>query len=228
MQIIKSQTCFRAKKNTELKITEAIQDQLDQNKKVLWLLSGGSAIDVAVSVGHKLAGHIRAKDLTVSLIDERFGKVGHKNSNWQQLKKAGFPHESFQSLFVLTGKSQDQTAENYASRLKKVLKACDYTLGLYGMGTDGHTSGMLPKRTNAEFALFKGSRLVVYYKGADYQRITTTSALITQLDLVVLFACGSAKRPIIENLYKDLPDYVQPVQLLKQAKDLVVFYGEEM
>ena len=46
----------------------------------LWLLSGGSCVAVAVEAA-KLVRADLADRLTVSLIDERFGAVGHSDSN---------------------------------------------------------------------------------------------------------------------------------------------------
>ena len=56
--------------------------------KVLYLASGGSSIPLSVAVLRAVPASLRAQ-VTVTLTDERFGPVGHTDSNWQQMREAG-------------------------------------------------------------------------------------------------------------------------------------------
>src|SRR5258708_2139506 len=69
-------------------LVNAILLPLQEQKTVLWLISGGSNIKIATAVMAKLIGN--ESNLWVTLTDERYGKVGHPDSNWQQLLEAGF------------------------------------------------------------------------------------------------------------------------------------------
>src|SRR3989338_1214878 len=69
-------------------IAKSILLQLQSNKRVLWLVAGGSCILVAIEVAKLISEHPH-KNLVVMLMDERYGVVGHPDSNWYQLLKDG-------------------------------------------------------------------------------------------------------------------------------------------
>ena len=82
-------------RSTKIKVTndivKKIAKQLAKNRTVLWLVSGGSNIDIEVSVLKMLElGNLDTGNLTIIAIDERYGKYDHKDSNSFQLRKAGF------------------------------------------------------------------------------------------------------------------------------------------
>lgn len=192
-------------------ITKAVR----AGKQVLWLVSGGSAIDIAVKTAKKLGN---GQQITVTLTDERFGSVGHSDSNWQQLLQAGFALPGALLLPVLQGETVYQTTKTFEQNLQNALLKADFKIGLFGMGVDGHTAGILP------YSLVgKTSDLAIYYQGSDYRRITIANSAIKQLDEAVLYAIGEAKKPALEQLQQDVSVASQPVQILKQVKSLTIF-----
>lgn len=197
-------------------LVEVISERLQQGERILWLVSGGSAIAVAVAVQKKLGPN---PGLTVGLIDERYGDMGHADSNWTQLTAAGFEPSAFAPLSVLQNKSLEETARDYEIKLAAALRDSDYRIGVFGIGADGHTSGILPGSPAAE-----SERLVTYYQGPDYQRVTTTPQLIQLLDEAVVYAMGATKKPALTALLNnDLPITEQPAQALKAAKKLTLY-----
>src|SRR5436309_2231321 len=110
---------------------------LTAGKHVLWLVAGGSAIEIAVLAGQRLQGTALA-NLTVTLTDERFGPPGHPNSNWQQLVEAGLALPGARLTPVLNGQTQAATAAAWEAALTEALANADYTLALLGIGPDGH------------------------------------------------------------------------------------------
>ena len=62
--------------------------ELTAGKKVLWLVSGGSNITASVQLMQNLADDL-TKNLTIMAVDERYGLVGHADSNEGQLLAAG-------------------------------------------------------------------------------------------------------------------------------------------
>src|SRR5450830_1401642 len=58
-------------------------DHLSKGERILWLLSGGSSIPIAIIASQSLQ-NIDLSNLFVSLTDERYGPIGHKDENWQQ------------------------------------------------------------------------------------------------------------------------------------------------
>jgi 6-phosphogluconolactonase/glucosamine-6-phosphate isomerase/deaminase len=193
-----------------------IASKLDRGR-VLWLVSGGSAIAVTAATAKLLAGRSLA-NLTVSLIDERYGDPGHPNSNWQQLMAAGLDLPGAILHPVLTGHSQLQSASDFQDFLREQFQISDYALGLLGIGPDGHTSGILPHSP----AVTAGG-LVFAYDGPDYRRITTTAAALAKLDEAIVYAVGPAKWPVLDQLETSLPAAVQPAQVLKSLPKLTIF-----
>ena len=110
-----------------------ISAQLGDGRRVLWLLSGGSAIAAAVEAAKLLQG-ADLSNLTVSLIDERYGEVGHADSNWAQLLAAGFDLPGATLHPVLSGLGQAETAEDFEHFLASQFAASDYVVGLLGIG----------------------------------------------------------------------------------------------
>lgn len=194
-----------------------IAAQLGQGRSVLWLLSGGSSVGVAVAAATQLAGQ-DLSGLTVSLIDERYGPASHPDSNWQQLEAAGLSLPGATLQPVLTGASQAETAEAFEHWLHQQFTNADYHLGLLGIGPDGHTSGILPHSPAVT-----APGLVCAYDGGGYQRITTTAAALARLDEAVVYAAGTGKWPVLDRLETDLPLADQPAQALKTVPKLTIF-----
>ena len=73
-------------------IAVRIGDDLTQGKRVLWLVSGGSNIAAEVAVMQMLTAQSKDKlqNLAILPMDERYGPQGHKDSNTEQLRAAGF------------------------------------------------------------------------------------------------------------------------------------------
>ena len=69
-------------------LTHKLQQYLQSGQSVVWLVSGGSNIPISVEVLKALKIKVKPtllKSLKVMLTDERYGPVGHLDSNWQQL-----------------------------------------------------------------------------------------------------------------------------------------------
>jgi 6-phosphogluconolactonase/glucosamine-6-phosphate isomerase/deaminase len=197
-------------------LARIINSKLEMGQNVLWLVAGGSAIKIAALVSKKLRKPL--KNLTVALTDERYGPVGYKDSNWQQLLKAGFRLDGASLQPVLRGKSLSQTAKEYSTVLRTGLKAADYSLALAGMGPDGHIFGIKPGSPAVV-----GGEDVLGYQWDDYIRITPTIKLIKQLDEVAVYAVGREKWPQFDLLKEDVSADKQPAQLLKQLKKVIIF-----
>lgn len=205
-------------------LAKNIAQHLKKGHRVLWLLSGGSSINIATEAA-KLLKDEKLDNLTVTLADERFGPVGHPDSNWAQLMQAGLSLPGAKLQSVLRGSNIVKTTEGFGFFLEKELKKADYRIGLIGVGADGHTFGILPSSPAVA-----ATRLVIYYQGHDFLRITPTVRFIPHLDEVVVYAVGKVKRKQIDGLKKSLPINSQPAQALKLAKKLVIFndqIGEE-
>ena len=219
---MKSKTNVDFRKTTSLAtaarlIARHIDAPLAEGKKVLWLLSGGSAIKLAVEVAKIIKDNPYLANLNVTLADERFGPVGHSDSNWQQLLDGSFSLPQAKLEPVLKGKSLNKTLTDYTDLLKNYSAQADYSLALAGIGSDGHTFGIKPGSPAID-----SEKLVVAFRWNDYTRLTPTTKFLQLLDEVVVYAIGKEKQPQLEALEQDLPIAKQPAQALKQVKKLIV------
>jgi len=186
-----------------------------KSKNILLLIPGGSAIELAIRV-LALSTDLKNK-LTVSLTDERFGEPGHVHSNWQQLKASGFEPEKWHCYPVLSGKDVNTTTRDFHDFLERQINKHNYISGIFGMGADGHTAGILPKSSAVG-----SSELASHYNGPDYERITVTPKFLKHLDEAFLYAVGETKHEQLNKLSNSTPVQKQPAQILKQAKLLTV------
>jgi 6-phosphogluconolactonase/glucosamine-6-phosphate isomerase/deaminase len=198
-------------------LADTIGEKLRNGQRVLWLVPGGSAIAVAAEASRHLQGS-PLENLTVTLTDERYGDVGHTDSNWPQLLAAGFELPGAQLLPVLHGKDMAATVQQFAATLKEALANADYRIGLFGIGNDGHAAGILPHSSAVDEIRFAHG-----YDGGTFKRITMTRPAITQLDEAVIYAIGKDKWPVLDRLETDVAIDDQPAQIVKQVPKVTIF-----
>jgi 6-phosphogluconolactonase len=204
-------------------LADRLAQKLGLGGSVLWLISGGSAIEIAVLAAKKLSGAELSR-LSISLVDERYGPVGHSDSNWRQLTAAGFELEGANLQPILENQNPEVTAANFEKFIGA--HAHDYKIALLGMGADGHTAGILPGSP-----ALTAPGLVCFYQGPDYQRLTLSRKGLESLDEAILFASGENKHQAVKDLSADLPPDEQPAQIIKQIPRWSVYndlLGEEL
>lgn len=119
---------------------------------------------------------------------------------------------------ILEDDDIDSATHRFSDFLNAALAEKRYVLGLFGLGPDGHTAGLLPGSP----ALDSG-QLADHYRAPDFERITITPRFLKHLDEAFIFAMGDNKAEQLDRLSQDLDTRNQPAQLLKQAKLLTVF-----
>src|SRR5579862_5568705 len=169
-------------------LSELLKTHLEKGENVLWLVAGGSAMDIAAEVAKRLSAGPNLERLTVTLTDERYGPVGHPDSNWRQLSERGFLLPGAHLMAVLDGSDMDGVVQKFAAALEKSIGSADYSVALAGMGADGHIFGI-----KAGSSAVDSPQNVVGYKWDDYERVTPTINLIKKLDEVVIYAVGQEK-----------------------------------
>ena len=199
-------------------IANSIKNQLNQGKHVLFMVSGGSSIEVEVKVS-TLIKSIPHQNLTVMMIDERYGSLGHKDCNWEKLIKDGFDLPEAKLIPILTGDDKPTTTEKFKLALEEEFKKADYKIGLFGVGVDGHTAGILP---DSEAVTCED--LVCSYETSTFSRITITEKAILKFDEAVAFIKGEEKWGEVKNLLEeDIDVSKQPSQILKKVPLLTIF-----
>lgn len=177
-------------------IATQISGKLANDKKVLWLVPGGSAAVVAIAASRLVTGV--DSSLYISLTDERPGPPGHSSSNWQQLKTSGFNYQNREYYEILQNRSNEEDAQAFGAWLSTTLTLADFKLGLFGIGVDGHTAGVLTTAKTEPQPV----ALTAYYSSSTAQRISVTPLLISRLDMAVVYAVGQDKQPVLEALDK--------------------------
>jgi len=200
-------------------------DELSGGPDVLWLVPGGSNIGAAVETMRAIPDGLSGR-LTVTLTDERFGPVGHAESNWFQLESAGFDTKNAVAVPVLTGLGDmESTAAAFAAKLDSLFSQSRVIIGHVGMGDDGHIAGILP---HSPAVSARG--LVCHYRTPTRDRISCTFDAIRRFTAVFLITSGEGKRAPLANLRRDLSLDDQPAQILKELTEAYVFHdapGEE-
>lgn len=203
-------------------VAVSILNQLQLGKHVLFFVTGGSAISVAVKVADILREHPKqnlTQNLTIMLTDERYGPVGHQDSNWQQLFEKGFHLPQAKQIPILTGDNREITTEKFNATLKQELVAADYRIALFGIGKDGHTGGMLPESPAVTYENFAFG-----YDTETFSRITVTPKVVEKLEEVVVWVQGEEKWGVVESLKeKNIDITKQPAQILKKVPLLTIF-----
>lgn len=186
-------------------ITARVQQELAGGKKVLWLLCGGSAISAEVEILQTLQKKSDTEHLAIMLMDERFGEYGHVDSNWQQLIQAGADFGGMYALPVMSevNKTMEETSSDYTKLTKVVLDNADIVIGIFGIGSDGHTAGMLPGSPAT-----KSNLLVAGYDSPPFVRITMTKNALENVDVAYALAFGDAKKTALEDLRANKKSFV--------------------
>lgn len=206
-----------------------ISDALNAGRKVLWLVCGGSNISVAAKAMERIRIRTAGESislLTVGLTDERYGPVGHKDSNWQQFVDANVNLSKVSLMPVLIGKSLEATVEEYSRsfemKVKNLRTSGGIVVAMFGIGADGHIAGILPHTEAAE-----STHLVAGYTAGPYIRVTLTFKALELVDTAYafVFSGGSTTK---ESMMKQLVDEEldledQPAQILKKLAEATLY-----
>lgn len=186
---------------------------------VVWLLSGGSAMAPEVAAADILKRqNLDLGRLTVTLIDERYGDPGHRDSNWKQLEQTGFNLPGANMVPVLvTGQPAAAVAEKWWHQLEGLL-AAGTSIGVLGIGPDYHIAGIKP-----DSPATRTSDAVCSYDWTDYRRITLTATGLERIGHLLVYATGPTKRPVLERIETSTAmSTTEPSQILKTLEDVTI------
>ena len=203
-----------------------ISGALIQGKKVLWLICGGSNIPTAVEAMKSIKHSVPADKLsllTVGQTDERYGPIGHPDSNWKQMQDDGFDFDGVRFVPILVGKPLHETVAEYERAIAPImddtLASGGLIVGHFGMGADGHIAGMLPHTPAVN-----DSRAVSGYEGAPFTRVTLTPPSLRKISAAYAFVFGASKRDAVRHLRdQDLSLDEEPAQILKELPDAQLY-----
>jgi len=199
-------------------VSEQLAEALGENKKVLFLLPGGSNIPAAIKVIEALPEELKSS-LTLGLTDERYGERGHKDSNEQQFKEAGLDLGSYSFLPMLFDLDFQETIRKVDYTYSTAFKESDVIIGYFGMGADGHIAGVLPHT----IAVNSGSMAMGYHT-ETFQRITLCLSSLVRLHKAFVGVFGKEKLDALRKL-KDHSETIddQPASILYKIEEASIY-----
>lgn len=206
--IIEAQTAQKANE-----VASEILQKYSDLKSALFLSGGKTPTHLFKAIAVKKC----IKAGAVGMVDERFGERLHKNSNELMIKNSGLIDylESLNIRFypMLEDKEIEETAKDYDEALRFIFKYFPKTVGILGIGEDGHTAGIPAILPVTRRILDDQSSLVTYFDNSMYDisiyrtarkygpRITMTFTALSQLDLIVLLVLGQKKREVLNSMF---------------------------
>lgn len=200
-------------------LQQRLVTELQAGKHVLWLVSGGSNINATVAVMPQIPVELR-DHLTLMLSDERYGAVGHADSNYQQFLDKGFNPGPARFIPTLqSDMSLEATAAAYSETVQAEFAKADIIISQLGIGADGHIAGALPGTVATT-----SDAWVVGYDSPPYQRITLTFPALKLIDVDYSLVYGPDKQAALTQLQSaNLPLAQQPAQILKLLPEAYVY-----
>lgn len=182
-------------------LAETLTSALQNHRQVIWLVPGGSNIPISIEAMRLLDDELTER-LVIMQTDERYVPADDPDCNWKQLRDGGFDVKRATAYPVTLPEthSLEMAVSRYEETMRREFEAAECIIGQFGIGPDGHTAGIKP---HSAATLTKS--LVSGYQAEDFTRITMTFPAIRRLDVVVTFAYGIEKRPVLERLVSDNP-----------------------
>jgi 6-phosphogluconolactonase/glucosamine-6-phosphate isomerase/deaminase len=231
MQIHTESDIESLKKQTAAFLTDLFTSS--KEKPLLFLTSGGSAFYILEHV-------IIPNDSRVSIgvLDERYSEDFAVN-NFTQLKNTAFFKRS-EKLFehiLDTSMGKGESLEDFAERYEALLRTWmvenpqGTIIATVGMGSDGHTSGMMPfpeDKEKFEKLFNDGHRLVVGYDAGDKnkyrERATTTMEFMRNIHYAVSYIVGESKKDAWQRVVLETGSLSEtPARILREMEDVSVF-----
>jgi 6-phosphogluconolactonase/glucosamine-6-phosphate isomerase/deaminase len=197
---------------------------LTEQKRVLWLICGGSNLPIAVEVMNLVRQNVSLFDLeklTIMQTDERYGPVGHTDSNWQQLLDLNFNMTGLKVHPILRNHSLVKTVEEFSEEINTNFAKADVILAQFGMGADGHIAGILPHSLGVS-----SNTPACGYEGEPFVRISLSFSSLEKIHIAFAYVFGESKKRAVDDLVsKDLTLDDEPAQILKKIPE-VHFYSD--
>jgi len=204
-------------------IAKRLGGSLKSGKRVLWLTSGGSNVGLQVEIMNQLRADCpdRLEGLAIMPMDERYGEPGHKDSNTEQLRKAGFdPGAATWVDVLLHDVPFDQTISFYNDVAAAALANASVVIGQFGLGSDGHVAGVLPGSPATEV----DASTVAGYEWDDYTRMTLTPTALKSITAAYVPAYGVSKKIALQRLQKNTETLAElPAKLLYEIPEVYVY-----
>lgn len=181
--------------------------------KTVLFLSGGST---PKQLYETFAKEAQLKIGAAAVIDERYGLPYHDNSNEKMMRESGLlsylQTQNIAFYPVLKDGSREQVVSDYDETTRYLFSSFPKSIGILGIGTDGHTAGIAPNREGFISPIFNGDQnvLVSSFKdnksmqeGGFGERITLTFKGLENLDFILILAFGENKKEAFKKMFTE-------------------------
>src|SRR3989344_3480007 len=196
-----------------------ILKKLVENKTLL-ALSGGTSVDYRVTLGQN-----EIDPGAICVVDERFGKPFHQDSNELLLKNQGVKDFAdrfcIESHKILKGKDFLETAKVYEKEIEDLFKKFKKKVGVMGIGVNLHTAGIFPYSVSAKSPNFVEAEVV---EDTFPKRITLTLMALGEFTNFVILAFSSAKQNALMKMLDEKENDMQKYPAIFYRKSFAKSY----
>ena len=188
-------------------------------KTVLYLSGGNTPRDLY----QNLANDKKLSTGALAIIDERYGQRFHNNSNEKMIEDSGLLAYTnslqvpFYPILQNPQKDLDETAKNYDMTVSYLFAGFPKSVGILGIGSDGHTAGIAGNRLDSALAsgelfgnpLFQDEeklRLVSSFSdltGPFRERVTMTFTGLSLINVYILLVFGDDKADALKAMFQE-------------------------
>lgn len=187
------------------------------DKKTVLFLSGGNT---PKSLYQQLTREKILDTGTVAMVDERYGHPSHPDSNERMIKETGlldyFNEKKILFYSILkNGMHRDLNSKYYDEAVRFLFFHFRNSVGILGLGKDGHTAGIAPNRSDFKNPIFDEERaglLVSDFKdpkileeGGFGERITLTFKGLSHFNNFIILAFGNDKKEALQKMFTQGP-----------------------
>ena len=177
------------------------------SKNTALFLSGGSTPKTLYEI---LAKEKLLKAGAVALIDERYFSNLKSETNEEMIRQTGlvkYLEESKTRFYpILEDKSMQDSTRDYDETIRFVSNYFPKSIGILGVGVDGHTAGIPARVQNSEFRVQSKTDLVTSFDdfpAAQKERITLTFLGLSKLDEIIVLVFGKDKKKALRLMFQD-------------------------
>ena len=190
------------------------------DKKTLLALSGGTSVDYRVMFGQD-----EINPGAICVVDERFGKPFHKDSNELLLKNQGVKDFAdrfcIESHKILKGKDFLETAKVYEKEIEDLFKKFKKKVGVMGIGANLHTAGIFPQSVAGKSPNFVEAEVV---EDTFPKRITLTLKALGEFMNFVILGFGKEKKDALRKILDEKENDMQKYPAIFYRKSFAKSY----
>jgi 6-phosphogluconolactonase len=199
---------------------------------VLFLSGGKTPANLYLQLGREQ----QLKIGTAAMVDERYGRPMHQNSNELMISRSGlqdyFKKKNIPFYRIIEREeSVAAAAARFNETVKELLGGFSKSAAILGIGEDGHIAGIIQQRGDIINPLFseESSRLLVSHIADSAlqsmggnpalsgfgERVTLTFKGLSKIGVLIVLAFGERKQAALSALFEEGPVEQLPARFLK-------------